>query len=1336
MNRCRRDKMERQGFALVATMSIIVLVMITAMAFLGLSISVTREVSHGKHMQIARANAKMALMIALGKLQCHLGPDQRVSALAAILEKPGVAGEEVILPNRHWVGVWDTVYMDASGNSWPVIGKKPDLENEVRGAPYLYRGIYNDLRYSGSVAQLHGGRWRSASGLHRAWLVSGVGDLDPAVKLTEADGIELVGRGSLGNTLTDKEFAKRRVMVPRVTVRDEEGRESTYAFYIADNNLKASIVGDLDASKLSQASVSLLDNPGAVLDFRGNAPYDKFVKDGEVGAGKVMTRASISLAAPSHVSSSALHQATKGNFHDFTVFSPGLFTDPVLGGFKKDLTPLIFGMRRSANVSFRPPNSQLAKFPFSSDYPIIPGRRRAVLGPSFAALRHWGKQKYLPRLKNREIKAQVNYSSQSATRKLPAHGWPAGKNDGVGFEGASWASSAPKIHPVMTESRWHYYFSHTETSGGGSLRSHIFPRVCLWNPYNVRMKMPPMIVLMANPLARKSNNFAFHLSAAERQRIMSLPQFANTEVVKWCQDKFTARSSAKSGKPGLFPDTSWLGFLLEPTVFEPGQCLVFSPKIRNPDLTAGGVNISHYNKDDVSQNVLSATSPPGQDHFYHDYQIGQVRVKILDPTSTNSERKRDVWLGEDFLKEIDLSAVYKYEPWGLFVDSFVHSLKSVNGLVAVSVDHVRESVNYPTLQRISNGNAGASSYNFWYFTYWWGDSIAASGGQFGDLSDFLETPQKDAPALHQFGVKLAYLDESMTEANNPPLRIRHWRSDHVAFNPVIIGNYNVRPHLVARSPCCPVARDWGISTNGAWMTSFAPLSPKDPEDLPFLSASGKFSKHPMGRALQFSNISNAAMFDLPDVRFGALSLAALRHAQLSPYSWHPTYIVGSSLADIHATYEFSANPLLERRYLASDGTQNSFEYYLGGCSPHHLTWGARVWSIEAGSLLQLDRYRTGKDLNGVFVDSEDEILTYDIAFEVNQNLWDQYFLSSVPMSHSGNRYSWYPRKMEPLWNDRYAYNFGGQRRLSSFEKRLNKSGLAGLSYGFWNNGYYLKNKAAFNVNSTSVDAWTAFLSGLRDRVCAAQMGSIGGEARSVFSRLRVPLNGEGSSACEPTSQAAWAGARVLTDAEIRLLAKCIVYEVKSRGPFLSLADFVNRRLAPKAVHGSSQGAIEAAIARSGVNKQLETPLFRRSLNSVNDNNHVEFRVDYDKQPASKNWGIPSHIIQSDILQPLAPAMTVRGDTFTVRCVGESVENGKVMARAYLEVIVCRSPEYVAHVDVNVRSVPEGKNRPTDPALNIDRVSSEVTAGDLSSVNAKFGRKFRVQSMKWLDKQEI
>ena len=153
-----RDK----GFALVSTIVVMSLLMVISIGLLSISTLESRSVSASTAQMEAEANARLALMQALARLQETTGQDQRVTARAAILEDPDSPD---ILPNRNWLGVWKTTHR-ARDREWPIIGKAPDLSKTDE--PYSYKGIYTDLRYQ--EPDLNANKWRNE--LRLAWLVS------------------------------------------------------------------------------------------------------------------------------------------------------------------------------------------------------------------------------------------------------------------------------------------------------------------------------------------------------------------------------------------------------------------------------------------------------------------------------------------------------------------------------------------------------------------------------------------------------------------------------------------------------------------------------------------------------------------------------------------------------------------------------------------------------------------------------------------------------------------------------------------------------------------------------------------------------------------------------------------------------------------------------------------------------------------------------------------------------------------------------------------------------------------------------------------------------------
>ncbi|MGB0776057.1 MAG: hypothetical protein ACPGUY_09430, partial [Akkermansiaceae bacterium] len=247
-----------------------------------------------------------------------------------------------------------------------------------------------------------------------------------------------------------------------------------------------------------------------------------------------------------------------------------------------------------------------------------------------------------------------------------------------------------------------------------------------------------------------------------------------------------------------------------------------------------------------------------------------------------------------------------------------------------------------------------------------------------------------------------------------------------------------------------------------------------------------------------------------------------------------------------------------------------------------------------------------------------------------------------------------------------------------------------------------------------------------------------------FARHAKPTELAETNDANPDKAGAWRGGRKLTHDEIRLLASNIVDQVRARGPFISLADFVNRRLTSEGDETSKMGTIEAAIAASQFNKNFElnnkylsTAVNVGTRTDAPDNNLSTFKNSYryrengsytTVQPVSQAWGLPGFLTQGDVLEPLAPALTVRGDTFTIRAYGESKQDGKIMAKAWVEAVVERSPEYVDSSNSG--------NKAIDSPMTLDYATGALRSDDLKALNAKFGRRYILKSIRWLSPDEV
>ena len=269
-------------------------------------------------------------------------------------------------------------------------------------------------------------------------------------------------------------------------------------------------------------------------------------------------------------------------------------------------------------------------------------------------------------------------------------------------------------------------------------------------------------------------------------------------------------------------------------------------------------------------------------------------------------------------------------------------------------------------------------------------------------------------------------------------------------------------------------------------------------------------------------------------------------------------------------------------------------------------------------------------------------------------------------------------------------------------------------------------KGAFNVNSTSVSAWAAVLGAMRNTpipVMWSRNGQMEMKNSNNHPVTSMSLANGGLATdlavnmaqTDNTRTNQWNGFRELTDSQIEALAQNIVDQVRTRGPFLSMHEFVNRQIGANSAL-TRMGALQAALENSQINNVVFNTQIPITAANVSDaslyrNRTVEANVG---NPAE---GAPGWITQGDLMRIIEPLATVRSDTFVIRVCGEALNaNGGVSARAYAEAVVQRLPEYINPAD--------------RPSVNVNTVS---TANPL---NKAFGRRLKLVSFRWLSQQEV
>ncbi|MCF7734556.1 MAG: hypothetical protein K9N23_22930, partial [Akkermansiaceae bacterium] len=258
---------------------------------------------------------------------------------------------------------------------------------------------------------------------------------------------------------------------------------------------------------------------------------------------------------------------------------------------------------------------------------------------------------------------------------------------------------------------------------------------------------------------------------------------------------------------------------------------------------------------------------------------------------------------------------------------------------------------------------------------------------------------------------------------------------------------------------------------------------------------------------------------------------------------------------------------------------------------------------------------------------------------------------------------------------------------------------------------YLMQAGGFNINSTSEDAWKTVLAALDDAEIETVSGpEAAATGRFALLRVRRPAEKAIDGAVIPTRQNRWQGYRRLSEPQIALLAKEVVKEIRLRGPFLSLADFVNRSIGPEA-ETTTKGAIQAAIERADINNTMK--LDGKELLAAD----VVLNGYPSAMAGTGNNAIyaPGMISQGDVLSVIGSRITARGDTFRIRGYGEARDStgSKVLATAWCEAVVQRVPDYVDATD-----------------------QATIRFTDLNRVNQRFGRRYEIVAFRWLNPREV
>ncbi len=344
----------------------------------------------------------------------------------------------------------------------------------------------------------------------------------------------------------------------------------------------------------------------------------------------------------------------------------------------------------------------------------------------------------------------------------------------------------------------------------------------------------------------------------------------------------------------------------------------------------------------------------------------------------------------------------------------------------------------------------------------------------------------------------------------------------------------------------------------------------------------------------------------------------------------------------------------------------------------------------------------------------------DYQWLANRALWDRFFVSTVPALISEITFPLPNGLMVPMDITGGTATGEEMEALRDFRRAAS----------------HLMVNGAFNVNSTSVRAWEALYSRYFGNDVELVDGSSESGVNHAAFLTRPGPQFRAYTGGDTSTPELYSGYRRLNHDEIHDLAKSTVEEIKRRGPFGNLADFVNRSINPDdAVFLDTRergvgvlatdfspadlsreprlfGTLQAAIEKAGLNDDLVDDYYIRG--------NIDPWSFGSTQSTAGAFGAfmeaaPGYLTQGALMARLGPMLSARSDTFTIRVYG-GVKNsltGKTEAQAWCEAVVQRLPD-----------------------LMDSSQSPETRPEDWTAINRDFGRRFVVTEFRWLKEDEL
>ena len=1285
-----------KGFALIATITLMMLLALLSVGLLTIASSQVRISEKQLFAAEAKSLAKLSLEVALGQLQCELGPDQRVSANSGILSSGTSEGSAPYI-----LGVW---------NSWDTWLNKNNSQGMTIASTYD----------TGRKAMFR--RWLiSDPDLRRLSSLEAGKNLLGKRSLTNQNlrSVPLLFHGTVGTPVGSKNQDSKEIYARLVRVDDysknmglkKNANSRKYiAWWVTGENQKARINLMPHASEESTDALTVLrstwDTPGPDLE-----PLNlSSVMTGSSGNDMSAVRKLISLDSLLANNKNGRLKDLGEVYHDISLVSSSLLTDSKFGGLKKDLN-IMFSQEKLPE-DFRGDTSDVGLRPYTSE-DGNPSEQMRPIG-SWNQLYLWANVwDSSTKRDGQDASAALQWDGRSPSTLIAS-------DSAANMEMMDNRYTYMR-HPILL--RFYSFIGiqyikhgnkHPNRGGWIDLRISVIPVYVWWNPYNVDMKFQGpsgepwgayfgehrfMPLLLSHNIKFAWNSLDDGLLANHNESTL-VPytknvSYGNRQVADFGAS-FNTTSKLQSGGS---PDKSG------PSTLKAGEIVVFAQPVVSNIIHGNEVYQAKNNDKDFAPDRFPLKEgwdqSPGQVSSYAVNLTDGLRYELLDGSGYNQNgiAKASVIFAENTgqltqtPKNHVLAVKYSENASNTALGTFVttaglmeprkmNSTSARNGQNTAEIDIFSKAM--PTILNINWGAWEKPLIDMVKFPAdLWQDNEgnneeAKKAGEYG-------TPSQDSTFIAYYGVSVKWGKPPVIGAypEGKDYRAKTWQHS----SPLFWGG-----QMPTASELGRLYSPYQFEVKNA-NSDFYPITISN-----ILSNDGtRLSPFGGPGAEQVNKIVAAELpFQQPS------SLAGFAGCRLTP-GWYKT----------------DSKAAIAKRFAYQSGVP-----------------GVGIGNAFADPMLPPDKVFSHNEIMG------DASLGdfWDHGLMINDALWDSWFASSLaarPSSIGGTGKEELKTVLKEAFSTDASTNkasgIANRRFVPDLQGKPAEAVVDELSKtdeGYKNAAKYLAIAGGFNVNSTSQRAWEATLLGLKKRkllYSRSGMPSVLSNSQTAFSRFGVASSDKshvddygsvGVTQGIPDGEAmAWSDLRTLSDSQIKSLAQNMVKEVKKRGPFLNMSDFVNRRL--QSGEMGVKGALQAAIDESSINSTFD------ELSDM----VITPKGGYPNQDAAKGsvyTAAPGYLIQSDVLAVLGNILTTRDDTFTIRAYGELTNReGVVLSRAWCEAVVQRGINYVDPV-----------NSPETPVKKINMKSGALEETELSAVNKAFGRKFNIVSFRWLSPEEV